>query len=519
MGLWAISQMVPEPWQCMPFSYYTQVYFPLNYDFFRRNIDPLSHLVSEPPEKPAIRAPEAELTPVRSTRPRYSRVGFVTLFVLISLSLLLFSGQIILSLTQTSPVNAARQAATPQARSSAAAQGTSPAATPTPVSTAPLFSPNNTPMTPLQLPDGHSIVYQDATHIYLVSTTDNTITSIYTPGYTYSQAVRPLLTPGGQLLYSGDQGIWLTDLFDQQPVQLASLDANTVITSLALSQDGKMLAWTTEPTNGTGQISIYAGPLQSPQLIRQQSALDCPCLRIFSFLNSANSAGDTTLLLTDDRGSDSAVQYGLWALDLSTSGAQPKLIMSENAQQGPLAFAPYSTTLLYAPYEGAVPVPTDGSVPADVAALSYANSMSIATLDNSSLTLSQSQVVLRNQRNQANSPQSSWLATPTFSPDGQTLAFILFSSDLQAPYGRHSSLWTTQISGSGNQVKIGHPQLVAGSTARLLELGPWLNSHVITLYGDSALYALDVQNGALTTLVQSSADYLRIIATVGVGQT
>ena len=96
---------------------------------------------------------------------------------------------------------------------------------------------------------------------------------------------------------------------------------------------------------------------------------------------------------------------------------------------------------------------------------------------------------------------------------------VEFSTDTQAPYERHSSLWTVQISGSGGQMQIGHPQLIAGSTARLLELGPWLNSHVITVYGDSTIYALDTQSGALTTLVQASARYLRILATVGVGQT
>ena len=516
--------MVPGPWLPIPFSYYTQVYFPPGHHFFRRNIDSLSHYVSDPPEIEIVTASEPIAAPARSSRPRYSQMGFVTLFVLIGLSLLLFSGQIVLSLTQTSPVNAAQRAtSSSQARNSTTAtskQQNTPALSPTPTSNAPLFSPNNTPMSPLQLSSGHYVAYQDDTHIYLVSTTDNTIISMYTPGYTYNQAVRPLLTPSGQLLYSGEQGIWLTDLFDQQPTQIASLDVNTVITSLALSQDGKTIAWTTEPVNGTGQISLYAGPLHSPQLVRQQSALDCPCLRIFSFLNGSSAVANTTLLLTDDRGSNSsAVQYGLWALDLSATEAQPQLIMDENSQQGPLAFVPYSTTLLYAPYEGAVPVPTDGSVPADVAALSYANSMSIETLDSATLTLDKSQVVLRTQKNLANSPQASWITTPTFSPDGQTLAYVEFSSDTQAPYERHSSVWTVQITGSGAQMQIGHPQLVAGSTARLLELGPWLNSHVITLYGDNAIYALDTQSGALTTLVQGSLHYLRILATVGVGQT
>jgi hypothetical protein len=510
----------------MLFSYYTQVYFLSSRELLRRNSEPLSQYVSDPPEKPitVVSEPvEASVRPLR-TRPahvHYSRVGFVTLFVLIGLSLLLFSGQILLSLTQTSPVNAAQQVvASPRSLSSVTATPAQSAPTPTPSVTVPFYAPNNAPMATLQLPTGHYVLYQEATHIYLVSTTDDSTQSLYTPGYTYSQAVRPLLTPDGKLVYTGDQGIWQTDLFDQQPVQLASLDADTAITSLALSQDGKMIAWTTEPVDATGQIDTYAGPLDNPQLLRQQSALKCPCLRIFSFLNGSGTTADNTLLLSDDRGSNSAVQYGLWSLDISTPSAEPQVILDENTQQGPLAFAPYSTTLLYAPYEGAVPVPTDGSVPTDVAALSYANSMSLETLDGSSLLPGASQVVLKSQKNQANSPLASWVTTPAFSPDGQTLAYVEFSTDTQAPYDRHSALYIVQITGSGDTLKVSRPQLVTISTARLFELGPWLNSHVITLYGDGAIYALDIQSGALTTLVQGGSNhYLRTLGTVGVGQT
>lgn len=448
-------------------------------------------------------------------------MGILTLFVLIGLSLLLFSGQIIIGLTQTSPASAAQQALPQPARarsqvSPTPAQGTAPTPTPTPVT--PFFAPSNTAAPALQLSAGYYVLYQSTTHLYLVSTTDNSIRPIYTPSYTYSQAVRPLLTPDGQLIYTGDQGIWITDVFDPQPTQIAHLDPDMVIASLALSQDGKMIAWSTEPTNGTGQMNIYAGPLNTPQLIRQ-SSLDCPCFRIFSFLNGTSSAADQTLLLTDDRGgSNEAVQYGLWSLDISTPSPVPQLIMDENSQQGPLAFVPYSNTLLYAPYEGAVPVPTDGSVPSDVAALSYANSLSITTLTGSSLVMGSSQVVLPGQKNLANSSQDHWVTTPTFSPDGHTLAYVEFSSDTQDPYDRHSALYTVQLNGSSSQIQVGHPQLVATSTARLFELGPWLNSHVVTMYGDGSLYALDVQSGAMTTLAQPGG-YLRLLAVVGTGQT
>lgn len=488
----------------------------------------MSHYVSDPPEIKTVtesEPQEASERPLaeRPWRGRSSRVGFGTFFVLIGLSLLLFSAQILLGLIQSGSPSSVSQTAqitlTLATTPSASAQGT-PLATPTSTAVVPFFAPSNAPMSPLHLAAGHYVLYQDLTHVYLVSTTDNTILSLYTPSYTYSQAVRPLLLPDGRLLYSGDKGIWLTDLFDQQPTQLVEISANEVITSLALSQDGTMIAWTTESSDNAGQISIYAGPLTNPQLVRQQSALDCPCLRIFSFLGGTAAAADHTLLLTDDRGSNSAVQYGLWSLDFSTPQAEPQLIMGENTQQGPLAFIPYSTTLLYAPYEGAVPVPTDNSVPFDVAALSYANSLSMVALDGTPLTLGAEQSVLKDQKNLANSPQAYWLTTPTFSPDGQTLAYVEFSSDPQAPYERHSALYTVQVSGSGAQRQIGRPQLVVFSSTRLLELGPWLNSHIITLYGDSSIYALDIQSDALTTLVAGGGNhYLRILGTVGIGQT
>lgn len=227
------------------------------------------------------------------------------------------------------------------------------------------------------------------------------------------------------------------------------------------------------------------------------------------------------LLLTDDRGSSEAVQYGLWALDITNPTLDPTLVMDESPQQGPLALAPYSNTLLYSPNEEAVPVPTDNSVPSDVAALSYANSLSLTMLDGSPpapIEETRSQVVLPAQQQLANNALYRWVTTPIFSPDGHTLAYVEFSSDAQAPYDRHSALYTIQVSGSGAHLRVSHPQLIATSTSRLLELGPWLNSHVVTMYGDGALYALDVQSGALTTVSQPGG-YVRIVAIVGSGQT
>jgi hypothetical protein len=480
----------------------------------------LSYTISDPPEKQISSTPEPGAAPARPSRKRFSSAGVITLFVLIGLSLLLFSEQIVVGLTQVSQARAAQQAraASPTARSASATPGphSTPIPTPTPPSS-PFSTPGNAAASELQLPAAHYVIYQTTTHIALVSTTDNSIVSVNTPDYLYSQAVRPILTPGGQLLYSGTHGIWLTDLFDQQVTQVAPIDSSVEVASLALSQDGKIIAWSTEPVNDTGQVNLYAGPLTSPQLINQQSVLNCPCFRIFGFLNGTDTAADNTLLLTDDRGSAETLQYGLWSLDISTPSATPQLIMDEGSQQGPLALMPYSNTLLYAPYEGAVPVPGDGSVPSDIAALSYPNSLSIAPLNGTPLDQSNAQVVLPGQKNQASSAQH-WVTTPTFSPDGHTLAYIEFSSDTQDPYDRHSALYTISINGSDAQAQVSHPQLIATSTSLLLELGPWLNSHVVTLYADGALYALDVQSDALTRLA-STGGYARILGITGTGLT
>ena len=98
------------------------------------------------------------------------------------------------------------------------------------------------------------------------------------------------------------------------------------------------------------------------------------------------SQADNTLLLTDDRGSNEAVQYGLWSLDTTQTPAMPQSILDENPQQGPLALTPNGNGLLYSSNEGAVPVPTDNSVPTSIAALSYANDLNLTTLSGSSLT-------------------------------------------------------------------------------------------------------------------------------------
>lgn len=228
------------------------------------------------------------------------------------------------------------------------------------------------------------MIYEQASNLYLVSSASKSAQIIPTQGYIYNEAVPPILTPSGQLLYSGN-GIWLTDPFGGTPTQIADLPPGQVITSMALSNDGKMIAWSTEPVEGVGNIDIHAGLLAAPSIVLEQSALNCPCFRIFSFMNGVGPQADNTLLLTDDRGSHEAVQYGLWSLDLTQTPAIPQSILDENPQQGPLAITPHGNGLLYSSNEGTVPLPTDNSIPADIAALSYANDLNLATVSGLSL--------------------------------------------------------------------------------------------------------------------------------------
>ena len=436
------------------------------------------------------------------------------MLILVGLLLLLFSGQLIYSLVQSNAGKVGHVSANPKP-TSPAGEALTPTQDPdtTARASSPIYTPNNAVLPPLQLPAGSYAIYEQESNLYVVAGTGNFSQTIPAQGYVYNEAVPPILTPSGQILYSGN-GIWLTDIFGGTPTQIAPLPTGQVITSMVLSSDGKMIAWSTEPADGVGTIVIYAGPLAAPSIVYEQSALDCPCFRIFSFMKGSGPQADNTLLLTDDRGSHEAVQYGLWSLDFTQSPATPQLILDENPQQGPLALTPSGNDLLYSSDEGAVPVPTDNSVPADIAALSYANSLSLTTLSGSPLAPGVSQVILKEQDNLGNSAQYHWVTTPIFSPDMHTLAYVEFSSDSQDPYDRHSALYTVQISGSGTHLHAGKPRLLATTTDRLLELGAWFNSHIITFYSDGTLYAMDIQSGALTTLAQPGT-YARIIAVAG----
>ena len=115
---------------------------------------------------------------------------------------------------------------------------------------------------------------------------------------------------------------------------------------MALSSDGSMVAWSTEPASGDGVIDIYAGPLTAPARVFEQSSTTCPCFRVFAFMNDPAKHSNSTLLLTDDQQSHEAIQFGLWTLDLTAPlSATPRPLLDGNSPQGPLALSPYGNVL------------------------------------------------------------------------------------------------------------------------------------------------------------------------------
>src|SRR5260370_796449 len=323
----------------------------------------LAPQVSDPPNQ----LPPKISRPLRDTQvhTRFTKAGVLSLLILIGLLLLLLSGQLFLNLLQPNNSKVRHVAATTHPNATPKSN-TSSKLTPTPTqdfnattsTLSPVFTPNNATLSPLQLPDGYYVIYEQKSNLYMVSSTGNFSSIIPTQGYIYSEAVPPVLTPSGQLLYTGD---------------------------------------------------------------------------------------------------------GLWSLDLTQSPATLQPILDENPQQGPLALTPNGNGLLYSSTEGAVPVPTDNSVPTDVAALSYANDLNLTILSKSLLTLGASQVILPEQDNLSNTAQYHWVTTPVFSPDAHTLAYVEFSIDSQDPYDRHSALYTVQIIGSGAHLHPGKPNLIATS--------------------------------------------------------
>ncbi|GAC1379475.1 MAG: hypothetical protein NVSMB33_04790 [Ktedonobacteraceae bacterium] len=479
----------------------------------------MAQQVSKPPgpqEQHEVQSPISQ--PLFHQPTRFAQAGIFALLALVSVFILSSAALLLYSLIQTTmpPLPMARMASSTPARQHAHTLLPTPASTPTMDATPPLFIPGNTVIPPLQLPAGHFIFYEQQNNIYEVASTGGLPQVVPTPGYIYNQAVHPVITPAGQLLYSGD-GVWLTDVFGGNARQLAPLAPNEVITSMALSSDGTTIAWSTEPAAGNGLLDIYAGPLTAPVKVFEQSTASCPCFRIFAFSHATGTRGDTLLLLTDGQQSHESLQLGVWSLDLTEPlVATPQLLLDGDSPQGPLALAPYSNVLLYSSYEGSVPVPTDGSVPTDIATLNYANSLKVTTLSGQPLAFDTSQVILAGQRELGNSAAYHWVTTPVFTLDGHALIYVEFSSQTQDPYDRSSALFIAHVSGTGKHLQVDKPQLLATSDALLLELGTWFNDRILTFYGDGTLYALDIRSGAVTTVVQTGA-YARVIADVGVG--
>ena len=266
-----------------------------------RNLAPR---VTDPPKDPLRRI--SKPLPDAHAGLRFTKAGIFSLLILIGLLLLIFSGQLLVNLLQVSSGHAR---AVPVITHSTSIPKSKSNTILTPTSTqdldaqSPIFTPGNTSITPFQLPAGYSVIYQQANGLYIVSSSDNVSHKIPAGGYIYSEAAPPILMPSGQLLYSGN-GIWMIDPLEGTPIQIANLSPGQIITSMALSKDGANIAWSTEPADGTGNSIIYAGPLVAPTVVYEQPALDCPCFRIFSFASSSKAQADTTLLLTDDRGSN-----------------------------------------------------------------------------------------------------------------------------------------------------------------------------------------------------------------------
>ncbi|GAC1430370.1 MAG: hypothetical protein NVS4B1_30860 [Ktedonobacteraceae bacterium] len=459
----------------------------------------MTQQVSNPPPSPKqVSYPLPE-----QPKPISSKKGILVLLVLVGMLLVLFTGQLLWNLSQ---VVVRRTSLLPR---------------PTPTvnqdkDVGPLLPPGQANAPQLTLPTGKYVVYEQQKSISIVPLTGGLATVLTTPGYIYNLAVPPRITPSGQLLYSGN-GLWLTDMFDGMPKQIATLPPGQVITSMMLSSDGTMIAWSTEPANGTGDNMLYVGPLEKSVPIYQHDATDCPCYRVFAFLHGKGAQANSTLLLTDDRGDHRAVQYGLWSLNLAVTPLEdPQLVLAGDAQQGPLVLSPDGHTLLYSTNQGIVPAPEDLSVPTDIAALNYANSLSIARISvsaGSNAPLQSAHSILPEQHDLNNSAAYHWLTTPLFAPDSQTLIYIVFSSDAQTPFDRHNAVYIVHTSGSGVQLVVGKPQLLANSTDRFVELGMWISASSLTFYSDDTLYALDSTNGAVTTITKTTT-YAHVIAVV-----
>jgi hypothetical protein len=369
----------------------------------------------------------------------------------------------------------------------------------------PIIGPPGTG-TPPRLPDTIGVIYADNGGVYLLRSSDAAPEKLSTPGY--SALIEPILTNDGHLLYAGD-GLYLLNLLQTDatpPLQIASIDKqHEVIASMAMSADGKEVFWSVEPHNGSGAISLYEAALTStgaaaPTLIYTQPTNTCPCYMIFGLAESG-SKGASTLLLTDNLGTPADQGTGLWAFDRNQQLVGSELL-AEDQGQAPLALSADHTLLAYAPTTGEVPEPTDSSVPAQIGSQPYGNS--IAVISANASASSKSAILVPAQTNVRNFSSYHWITTPVFSSDNRSIAYIQFSSDDTGPYDRHSALYVAPTNGKSA------PKVVANFSARLVELGSWLDSHTLLLYADRGIYAIDTQTAAISLLAVVPS-YSRIV--------
>ncbi|HTI14421.1 MAG TPA: hypothetical protein VL461_07625 [Dictyobacter sp.] len=373
--------------------------------------------------------------------------------------------------------------------------------------TTPLQAPDGQALPPLQLSLTQSLLYEEPQGLFVLPPGQQKAAPLQAPGYQYNRAVSPLALSSDTFLYSGD-GIWLANLATHQFTRVEALPAGQVVTSMVVSQDKKVLAWSTEPLDGSGKAIVYAGAIGKTKPVYQTTSGQCPCFRAFSFAQQS----DTMLYLTNDRGDHRTAAFGLWSLDLSAGKqAQPQNILADQGLQVPLALAPTSNQLLYSTFAGYVPVPMNGSTPADISSVNYANSLLLASIQSVDNQLVSPQTILPVQQNVKDTSDYKWVNTPEFSPDGADLLYVGFTSNSQSPFVRQNALYLVPLHAQQGQEQ---PQLLATTTAGYVELGAWLSPSVVTFYANDALYALDVTDGAVTQIVQTGS-YARSIAALG----
>ncbi len=367
----------------------------------------------------------------------------------------------------------------------------------------PLQAPGGAKLPTLQLTTDETLFYEQPGGIYMLSTMGGTAQKLNTPNYRYNRATPPVVISPRQIIYSG-KGIWQTNALTGQASQLVPQPQHQAITSFTVSQDGRMLAWSSEPGDGAGEARVYAGPLQKTVLIYASSATHCPCFRPYAFAND----GDTTLLLSNDRGDHRAVEFGLWSFDLTPGvHAQPRVVLADDPLQIPLALAPAGNALLYSTFAGTVPFPATGGLPTDIMSLNYANDMLLASLNSGQPRLGGPQVILPTQNNPSLPfDEYHWVDSPRFSPDGSSLVYVQFSSSSSIPYARYNAIYVAALHNgnrsTSNAVRL-LPKLLATATTGYVEFGCWLNNSIVSFYAGGSLYALDIHSGAIAKLVQT----------------